>query len=358
MTDTENPKHPFISIIIPSYNREVLIQETLNSILSQSFENWECIIVDDASTDDSLAVIKKYESNDSRFKAFCRPIERPKGPSSCRNFGFTQSAGDYILFFDSDDIMEPDMLECVASAIRNSSAKVELVRTCYDLFFTSPLKAYYYATYRMGGMNVLQAACSNISWIRPSTLVWRRELLARQTSLWNEQLMRFEDYELFFRLFMDFENPANVIWLEEKTLVHARSSHGSLSAKKVTIQMQQLLYKISTDFFTACKNSQIISSEYLEKNLEYLLQLQMQMICTGWHDMARQYEHFIRTQSGISNLCSTIADTASSRMRKAFYYRIIHKLRVIKASLIPLAVKEMYWKIRYPNPSKDTDIKK
>ncbi|MNE24668.1 UDP-Glc:alpha-D-GlcNAc-diphosphoundecaprenol beta-1,3-glucosyltransferase WfgD [compost metagenome] len=98
--------NPLVSIIIPTYNRADLIGETLDSVLAQTYTNWECIIVDDGSTDNSEFVISKYVELDSRFKFYNRPVERPKGANACRNHGFEMSEGEYVMFLDSDDFFE------------------------------------------------------------------------------------------------------------------------------------------------------------------------------------------------------------------------------------------------------------
>jgi glycosyltransferase involved in cell wall biosynthesis len=96
---------PLISIIIPTYNRANLINHTLDSILAQTYTNWECIIVDDGSTDNTVEILNKFANNDLRFKIVNRPKNLPKGANSCRNFGFEKSLGNYITWFDSDDLM-------------------------------------------------------------------------------------------------------------------------------------------------------------------------------------------------------------------------------------------------------------
>lgn len=100
-----------VSIIIPNYNRESLIGETLDSILAQTYNNWECIIVDDGSTDNSLKTINQYIQKDKRFKLFLRPEKYLKGANACRNIGMQKSKGDYVIFFDSDDLMTKNHVE-------------------------------------------------------------------------------------------------------------------------------------------------------------------------------------------------------------------------------------------------------
>ncbi|TDW47146.1 glycosyltransferase involved in cell wall biosynthesis [Flavobacterium sp. 270] len=94
-----------VSIIIPTYNRGHLIAETLNSISSQIYTNWECIIVDDGSDDNTEEVISEYVKSDSRFQFHHRPANKPKGGNAARNYGFELSKGDYVNWFDDDDIM-------------------------------------------------------------------------------------------------------------------------------------------------------------------------------------------------------------------------------------------------------------
>ena len=101
----------FFSIIIPTYNRGKRISKSINSIINQSFKHWECIIVDDGSTDKTVAVINKYIKEDTRFSIYKRPTQLPKGANACRNYGFKQSKGNYIQFFDSDDLMLSNCLE-------------------------------------------------------------------------------------------------------------------------------------------------------------------------------------------------------------------------------------------------------
>ena len=100
-----------VSIVIPVYNRSHLIEETLNSVLIQTYSNWECIIVDDGSDDNSVELIDSYSSNDSRFKLYNRPNVKRKGANSCRNYGVEKSKGIFLLFLDSDDILKNDCLQ-------------------------------------------------------------------------------------------------------------------------------------------------------------------------------------------------------------------------------------------------------
>ncbi|SEQ09355.1 Glycosyltransferase involved in cell wall bisynthesis [Hyunsoonleella jejuensis] len=123
-----------ISIIMPIYNRAHVIEETINSIKGQTYTDWECIIVDDGSTDKTVETLKQLVKNDERFQLYKRPRDLVKGPSACRNYGFTKIKGDYIQFFDSDDIMHPDHLKLKMEAIKNNDLVVCKLRAFSGIF--------------------------------------------------------------------------------------------------------------------------------------------------------------------------------------------------------------------------------
>ncbi|MDE6019660.1 MAG: glycosyltransferase [Ruminococcus sp.] len=97
-----------ISIVIPVFNSENFIRRCIESIQSQTYKNWECIIVDDGSTDSSLSLLQNYTHNDKRFRII---HQKNSGAGKARNNGIEQAKGDYIVFVDSDDVILPDYLE-------------------------------------------------------------------------------------------------------------------------------------------------------------------------------------------------------------------------------------------------------
>lgn len=99
--------NPIVSIIIPSYNYGFVIGETLRNIQDQSFQNWEAIIVDDGSRDNTAAVVRQFVDTDARIRFF--PQEN-KGVSAARNLGFQKATGKYIQFLDADDLLSRDKL--------------------------------------------------------------------------------------------------------------------------------------------------------------------------------------------------------------------------------------------------------
>lgn len=105
---------PKISVIIPVYKAEQFLAKCLDSILSQTFENWECLLIDDGSPDNSGYICDKYAYNDSRIIVYHKTNG---GVSSARNHGIKKSSGEWIMFVDSDDYIEPETLEVSLKAI-------------------------------------------------------------------------------------------------------------------------------------------------------------------------------------------------------------------------------------------------
>ena len=118
-----------VSVIIPAYNAEAYLVETLESVLHQSLDEYEVIVVNDGSTDGTLDILREYESNYKKMKV----IDKENGgPSSARNAGLDIATGDYIFFFDSDDILEIKALKSLyKTALANEA---DLVIAGYDIF--------------------------------------------------------------------------------------------------------------------------------------------------------------------------------------------------------------------------------
>lgn len=99
---------PEISVIVPCYNLADYLPEALDSIATQTFQDWECIIVNDGSTDSTGEVAARYAASDPRFKF----VETPNGGViKARNLGVKSSTGKYLLFLDADDILMPEYME-------------------------------------------------------------------------------------------------------------------------------------------------------------------------------------------------------------------------------------------------------
>lgn len=98
-----------VSIITPTYNSAKYIAETIQSVQSQTYTNWEMLIVDDCSSDDTVLIVEDFIKEDSRIKIFKLDIN--SGSGVARNLGITKAEGDYIAFLDADDLWKPQKLK-------------------------------------------------------------------------------------------------------------------------------------------------------------------------------------------------------------------------------------------------------
>lgn len=125
-------KESLISIIVPCYNVDAFLEKCINSIIYQTYNNWELILIDDGSSDNTLKICKKYSTLDKRIKVIHKKNE---GVSVARNVGIDIANGEWITFLDSDDWMELDTLESCINKITNN---VDLIQ--FNHYYNYPNK--------------------------------------------------------------------------------------------------------------------------------------------------------------------------------------------------------------------------
>jgi glycosyltransferase involved in cell wall biosynthesis len=251
-----------VSIIIPVFNREALFSETLDSIQKQTYGEWECIIVDDGSTDSSLSVAKKYEINDNRFRVYSRPWYKKKGANSCRNHGFSKISGEFVQWFDSDDIMLPTMIEEKIHKINSDKYDIVVARLG---FFKNKIDEFYTddrINIESNSNNLPFDFFAGNYWFQTSQPLFKKSFLSSQKKLFNTSLNRNQETELFVRLLI--KNPKivytnNVLILQR---VHENSIGGkygsSSESKKYLIDLPA--YKL---LFVSFLNTPFLSEEVL-----------------------------------------------------------------------------------------------
>lgn len=111
---------PAVSVIIPSYNLGQYIGETLQSVKDQTFQDWECVVVENGSSDNSKDVIREFVSVDSRFNLI--PLLNNVGVAAARNMALQRCFGKYILFLDADDLIDPHYMEAAVAALEEDAS--------------------------------------------------------------------------------------------------------------------------------------------------------------------------------------------------------------------------------------------
>lgn len=187
---------PLVSIIIPTYNRAHIIGETLDSILAQSYNNWECIVVDDGSSDTTVTILQNYCKKEPRIRFEHRSESHLPGGNGARNYGLELAKGDYIQWFDSDDLMHPDSIKTRILLAHVNNADVIVAAHCTDgnwlmeekdevICFQSDT---FYLNFLMGEKQIIT-----------NDLMVRKEKLGELQ--FDEILNKAQEFEFFSRLF-------------------------------------------------------------------------------------------------------------------------------------------------------------
>lgn len=218
---------PLVSIIIPTYNRAHLISETLDSILAQTYTNWECIVVDDGSTDDSEILLQKYLLKDRRFKFYKRPPDRPKGANACRNIGLQNTNGKYVVFFDSDDLMTSNHIQIKVSAMSNYDVDYVITRTKFiDQNKSLAANNYRFEKYPITPYNYVS---QTINWLTYDVCIKRG---LAQSIEFNEVLQSGQEYNYFSKLVHKSSNAKFIDKTVTLRRYHEESIRSNLNTKE------------------------------------------------------------------------------------------------------------------------------
>ena len=212
-----------ISIIVPIFNTEKHLHQCLDSILSQSYENFECLLINDGSTDASASICREYVAKDARFRYF---EKENGGVSSARNLGIERSGGAYITFIDSDDWVEFDYLEVLYSAIIQETADISV--SSYRTYEMSKNIWLFHAFKRVEHQKVFsrQELLNQLMFLDSldssyrfaSCKLVRKSVL---TGIWfNESTHLGEDMEFWFKLYLVAEK---VVFSNRDTYIYRRN---------------------------------------------------------------------------------------------------------------------------------------
>lgn len=187
-----------ISVITPLYNREGLVQKTIDSVLNQTFTDWEHIIVDDGSTDKSWFVVSSYAETDNRIRVFKRDRE-PQCASTCRNIGVEHATSSLIVFLDSDDILESHCLEQRYAYMHNNPhVDLGVFPFIIEMETEDNTIVRKIVHPQVRGADFLRRLLSfDIPW-QTTAAVWRKDFFLSLGGF-NEEFQRYQDVELTVR---------------------------------------------------------------------------------------------------------------------------------------------------------------
>jgi len=227
---------PIISVVVPLYNYSSFIEDCILSIKNQTYINWELIIVDDASTDSSLEIAKKYESDNIKIVSF----KKNRGYSVAKNEGIIASKGSWIVILDADDMLTKNSLESrISSAITKDvdfvfSNAISIydntaLNQCYKLKNLKPFKRERHLKKKPSMIK-----CPSVYDIHAQTVLVSRKLY-KEFGLYDESLKSRSDREMWWRFFgrsKDDEIKVKNYYLD-KAVAYYRYHKRSMTCKRI-----------------------------------------------------------------------------------------------------------------------------
>ncbi len=190
---------PLVSILIPAYNAEAWISDTLRSAIAQTWERKEIIVVDDGSTDQTLAVARQFESDQVKVLT-----QKNQGASATRNNAFALSKGDYVQWLDADDLMAPEKTASQMEAAEGSGSRRKLISGAWAHFMHRPYRAEFRSSPLWEDLlpaEWLMRKMEHNIYMQTATWLVSREL-AEAAGPWDTRLLGDDDGEFFCRVLL------------------------------------------------------------------------------------------------------------------------------------------------------------
>ncbi|MBR1668764.1 MAG: glycosyltransferase [Bacteroidaceae bacterium] len=229
---------PKISVILPVYNAEQYLDVCLNSIVSQSFSDWECICVNDGSTDGSAAILQQYVEQDDRIRVIAQDNQ---GLASARSVAMAQARGTYIVFVDADDFLDEDALEHLYQISENQ--QVEVLGFSYKTYPQGQSSHYTMQTGTVLSPSQLLASTTQPQSSDDLCFVWRymirRDFLQKYNICFNTNVRFAEDMIFMMEVFAH----AQRVYLSDDAPYHYRidNPHSIMRERRYNPYMEESL---------------------------------------------------------------------------------------------------------------------
>lgn len=231
-----------ISVIIPCFNQALFLEETLQSVLKQTYKNWECIIIDDGSTDSSKEIALKWCNFDARFLYF---FKLNGGLSSARNAGLKIAEGNYIQFLDGDDLIKPTKFEKQLLDLQDADVSISNYFSFIDGNIELP-SPHRYLTPFVSEINFSKEIILDWEYrmsIPCHSILFQKKIIVDNKILFNETLPNHEDWVFWVQLFSvskKIKNNPNVLALyrirnDSMTVNYGLMRYGFNEAAKILL---------------------------------------------------------------------------------------------------------------------------
>lgn len=229
---------PLVSVIIPVYNSEKYIKETIKSVLNQTWDNIEIIIVDDGSTDGTIEVVESLKCDKITLLQ-----QKNSGACTARNLGYDKSKGQFIQYLDADDLLSPDKIE--SQIILAKAYGDENVYSCKCYTFKEAIEDANIITQKVDksydkSADWLLEAWSNREY--GQTSIWLTpKVVHERAGRWDERLLKNQDGEFFCRVIL---NSKRVIFTDTAIVYYRRNGELTVSSKNSFESAESTLFSI------------------------------------------------------------------------------------------------------------------
>lgn len=265
-------QNTLVSIIVPCYKQAHYLNESLQSVINQTYNLWECIIVNDGSPDDTEAIAKSWVVKDDRFKYLQK---KNGGLSSARNAGITNAKGEFVLPLDADDVLHLDYLKTLVPIIEEKTNLT--IVSCYTKFFTGSLHN------QVGQLRPKGKDVKALLYVNQliATSLYRKEDWVRVGGYDETMNKGFEDWEFWLRLTKNGEafyiHPEFLFYYRKaaKSMLVNTTKNYAIAVKKYIYQKHSELYISDFKNFVTVMTYELERSRkketYLQNSLEYRL---------------------------------------------------------------------------------------
>lgn len=228
-----------VSVVIPTYNAENFLERTIESVIHQTYSDWELLIVDDKSTDKTRDIIKRYENYDSRIRGIFLD-KNSGGPAYPKNIGVKNSNGRYIAFLDHDDVWLPEKLAKQVLLLEHTPNRCTVLVT--GDFYIQSVGCKHLVHISEKSINLLECVM-NYNYIHTcSSILCKRELFD-YVGFFDEALQQGDDWDFYIRILagghhMESVNVPVCVWTTQKG-----SISGTLSYTRRAVELQYILAK-------------------------------------------------------------------------------------------------------------------
>lgn len=307
--------NPLVSIIIPTFNRAHLIAATLDSVLTQTYQNWECIVVDDGSTDTTDQLMVHYLAKDSRIQYHHRPKDKLPGGNAARNYGFEMSKGDFINFLDSDDLFHKETLTTKVNLINLYKSDVVITTHTSDLNQLNIRKDASPKIFKNFSFHIEFILARNS--IMTSDPMIKREFL--ENIKWDEKLRRYQEHVFFIQL---FRQKMDICFCDIKLYYH-RPTKLNRASKSIRFSRERVNAKVALnkELTLYYANEAIVVSEYNRRIRKWYKKI----IKEGYSRRIMEHYNFFRKAFSLSFfeftfyfLCNFLFKKGFDRMDKRY----------------------------------------